>query len=72
MLNSPEYNQQREHIIKLQTSLITSGQLPTCTNCEHFKSEDGLTGEMCWKFGARPPAETIVVGCVYHMATIPF
>lgn len=67
MLNGPEYNQQREHIIKLQTSLITSGQIPTCTNCDHFKKD-----ELCWKYNMRPPAEVIVVGCLYHMPTIPF
>lgn len=67
MLNSPEYNQQREHIIKLQTSLVNSGQLPTCTNCDHFQKD-----ETCWKFKMKPPASVIVVGCVYHMPTIPF
>ncbi len=67
MLNSEEYNKQREHIMKLQESLVRSGQIPTCTNCDHFKE-----GEICWKFDMRPPATVIVIGCVYHMPTIPF
>lgn len=66
MLNSPEYNQQREHIMKLQKSLVDSGQIPTCTNCDYFGDE------ICLKFNIKPPSGVIVIGCVYHMPSIPF
>lgn len=60
--------QKREHLMKLQESLIKSNQITTCTNCEFWKDET----ETCEKYKARPPAKVIVVGCIEHIDGIPF
>ncbi len=62
-MDSAKYREQREHIIKLQRSLIDSGQLPTCTSCDFWDK----TKEECTKWHAKPPIETILTGCVEYL-----
>lgn len=58
----------RQMIIELQQSLITNGQLPTCTSCEQWNKKE----EKCELYQMRPPANVIVVGCPTWIHTIPF
>lgn len=70
----------REHEIKLQNSLIRSGSIKTCTNCEHWRLVHGmktLLGKAnldrhCGKYSMVPPPDVIVTGCVEHVEDIPF
>jgi hypothetical protein len=57
-----------EHIRKSEQALIDTFNWECCPNCDHW--DDGT--EMCKKFGARPPAKVIVIGCVEYEVGIPF
>ncbi len=68
MAKHPQSPVQRVKIIELQNSLIRSAQLPTCTNCDHWRTEK----QLCDKYNVLPPAEIIVTGCEIWIDGIPF
>ena len=56
----------------LERRMITEpdGMTPSCISCENFDEPK----EICKKFGARPPARTIALGCEHYKDNdeIPF
>lgn len=58
-------NQEKQKLAKV---LIDFCLINTCTNCCFWNKEKGT----CDKFMARPPAETIVTGCIEWQDPIPF
>jgi hypothetical protein len=67
---------------KLHEKMIEHGLVPSCINCEHWGENyapDGVTRprgkakeEICRLYKARPPAETIVLGCTSWVWDLPF
>ena len=63
--------------VKLANEVVKAGLWPCCINCEHWCEVTEITDTdrvyfKCGKYNMIPPAETIVVGCVHHLAQIPF
>ena len=48
--------------------LVLKAITTSCLNCEHFTTPT----EVCEKYGMRPPAETIAMGCEEWVDYIPF
>jgi len=55
-------------IQKTHELLVQRGILPSCVNCELWDEKQ----ELCTKWGRRPPAKVIVIGCQHHIPDIPF
>lgn len=68
----------RELEIEAQTDCIVKGSLKTCTNCMDWSDNfipyepNAPKTETCVKFNMKPPADVIVVGCIYHVMAPPF
>lgn len=63
-----EYTEQQR---TLHIQLVDRGILPSCLNCEHWKSTS--SGGGCdLAQGATPPPATIVVACPEWQQEIPF
>lgn len=71
-------NSKREQFIEFQNGIIESGNITTCTNCEHWAErtvigeEDLVEVQFCRKWDMTPPAKVIVVGCENWSHAIPF
>lgn len=63
--------------IELRKEMVRSGLWPCCLNCEHWVEVGEITDTQktyheCGKYKMIPPDETIVIGCIQHLPTIPF
>jgi hypothetical protein len=67
----------RLEIVYAQRTLIRTEQWRCCMNCENWSNnsverKNTQPSEICHKFNARPPAETITLGCIEWETIIPF
>ena len=52
---------------RMHNAILARGDIPCCIVCEHFNSAE----EHCRFWDARPPADTIVMGC-QQFSFMPF
>lgn len=57
-----------QYIPEFQRKIVDKEIWRACINCEHWKSSE----EICAKWKARPPADTIVLSCPAWQYRIPF
>lgn len=69
--------------IRLRAEVVRQGLWPSCINCTQWtetteilmdgdKVKSEKTFHKCNKFRMIPPADTIIVGCIYHEPEVPF
>lgn len=68
----------KKEALRLRGEVVKAGLWPCCLNCEHWKEKTEVKDTEvkvsfgCNRYNMIPPAETIVVGCIQHLQTIPF
>lgn len=70
----------KKEALRLRGEVVKAGLWPCCLNCEHWKELTTIDCEAntrkvemrCNRYNMTPPPETIAVGCIQHLQTIPF
>lgn len=70
----------KKEALRLRGEVVKAGLWPCCLNCDHWKETTTIylgtekigTVFKCNRYNMTPPPETIAVGCIQHLQTIPF